>query len=152
MRFLTCLAVVAFTLTANTAVACPACGPQLKPTWSERLANSDAAALVQWVSAVRGSKDGKAPATSRFKVLQIARDSDKLLKKGGQIAVPKYIEGEAGVLFFLFGKKKGTEINWNRPKKLSETAYHYITQAPTGEVAGPKRLRFSFPATRQPNA
>lgn len=137
-----CLFVVLIARPIESAVACPACGPVLKPTWSERLANSDAATLVQWVSATRGSKDGQKPASSSFEIIQIARDADKLLKKGQQIAVAKYVEGEAGNLFFLWGKKKGKKIDWKPAKEISETAYHYITQAPSPEVAGPKRLRF----------
>lgn len=147
MRIFIGLAVLSISSAANafaasSALACPACGPVLQPTWSERLEKSDAAALVQWVSATRGSDDGKTPASSTFEITQIARDADKLLKKGQRIVVPKYVEGEVGNLYFLWGQKKDAAIVWKPAKEVSETAYHYITQAPSSELTGPKRLRF----------
>ena len=123
MRVSFCLAVLMIAFAADNASACPACGPVLQPTWSERLANCDAAALVQWVSAKRGSIDGKTAASSVFEVVQIAKDSDKSLKKEMRISVPKYVEGEAGNLFLLWGNKKDAGISWNPPKEVSETGY-----------------------------
>lgn len=142
MRFLLLLTALAAASVSRTALACPACGPVLQPTWSERIANCDAAVLVQLVSAKRGSADGKTAAATVFEVVQVAKDTDKLTKKGARITIPKFVESEAGNLFLLWGKKKGKSIAWNPAKEVSETAYHYITQAPPNEVPGPKRLRF----------
>ncbi|MCH8830137.1 MAG: hypothetical protein IID45_11230 [Planctomycetes bacterium] len=130
---------------SSAAVACPACGRVLVPTWSERLAQSDAAVLVQWVSARKGSLEPKSPAVSTFEVLQIARDTDKRLKKGQRIFLPGYTSGKPGNLFFLWGKSARTSkqpIAWRTPEAVSETAYYYITQTPSPELAGPERLRF----------
>ncbi|MFQ5730609.1 MAG: hypothetical protein ACE5KM_01510 [Planctomycetaceae bacterium] len=132
---------------SSNARACPACGTVLEPTLSERFAGSDAAVLAKWVSARRASEDGKQPPQTMLDILQIARGGGLGLKKGGRIAVPFFVNSEAGTPFFLTAKKpassgKTAGVRWSVPKELSETAYFYITQAPSPEVPAVKRLRF----------
>lgn len=128
------------------AVACPGCGPVLTDTLSERLAQSDAAALVQWVEGREGASDGKTRAFTRFEVLQVARSPKDRLKRGTRIELPKAVSGRKGDLFFLTGKRKAGSkeagFDWDAPLEVTETAYHYITQAPSPETDGPERLKY----------
>ncbi|GAB4136565.1 MAG: hypothetical protein Tsb009_03700 [Planctomycetaceae bacterium] len=136
------LLIVFLTSFADSLWACPACGPVLEPTWSERLARSDVALLVQWVEGKPGKGPDAVGASTTFEIVQIARDTDNAYKKGQRLFLPKYISGKPGNLFFRWGVKKNGKVEWRSPVPISETAYHYITQAPSPEVPGSKRLRF----------
>jgi len=150
--------------TPSAAMACPACQTVLTPTWSERFAQSDVALLTRWKSARKSGTNTendagkKKPATSTFEVLQIARDADERFKTGQTLTLSKFIDGEVGELFLLTGQqaksdnnnrqpKSSTDdeqsrIDWDDPAAISEAAYFYITQAPSPEEPGPKRLKY----------
>lgn len=152
-----------FALTiAKAALACPACPPVLEPTWSERYAKADVAFLGKWIKANRAKGDAKAEST--FEVLQVARNLDKRFKKGDRISMPRYVAGEAGLLFFVTGhevmvkadkSKKDAKtaktdsakpakktLEWYEPFEVTEPAFHYITQAPSPEESNTKRLKY----------
>lgn len=158
------LIIIGMQITHSVSAACPACGPVLEPTWSERLAQSEAALLVQWVSAQSAHQEKNIPAQTIVKITQIANDTHKQFKKNQQLTLPTYTEGKPGNLFFLWGKqtvllktdrenkdsKKKDEtksstkksFDWQPLTPMSETAYHYLTQAPSPEIATHKRLRY----------
>tara|TARA_R110002111_G_scaffold67_2_gene612 strand:- start:36538 stop:37728 length:1191 start_codon:yes stop_codon:yes gene_type:complete len=119
--------------------ACPFCSaPSL--TLTEQLSQSDVAVLVQWTEAEKGTleKAGK----TVFEVKEIIRQSDKdKLKVGEQITINRHRPGKKGNLFLLLGTK-GTSIDWGDPIEVTETSYHYISQAPAPEEKTSKRLRY----------
>lgn len=119
--------------------ACPFCSaPSL--TLTEQLSQSDVAVLVQWTEAEKGTleKAGK----TVFEIKEIIRQSDKdKLKAGKQITINRHRPGKKGNLFLLLGTK-GTSIDWGDPIEVTETSYHYISQAPAPEEKTSKRLRY----------
>lgn len=124
---------------SNYAVACPFCSaPSL--TLTEQLSQSDVAVLVQWTEAEKGTleKAGK----TVFEIKEIVKQSDKdKLKIGDQIVINRHRPGKKGNLFLLLGTK-GTSIDWGDPIEVTETSFHYISQAPPPEEKTSKRLRY----------
>lgn len=149
------------------AAACPYC-PDPSITLSEQLANSDAAVLVQWVSARkptdesvstleafdefsrRAVEDGSAGesasspsdalGSTTYEVLRVARGED-LVKKGDRITLVRYREGKPGDLFLLLGTK-GIAVEWSTPVEITETGFNYVVQAPPLETPAPRRLEY----------
>ncbi|MEQ8633577.1 hypothetical protein [Gimesia maris] len=119
--------------------ACPFCSaPSL--TLTEQLSQSDVAVLAQWTEAEKGTleKAGK----TVFEVKEIVRQSDKdKLKVGDQITINRHRPGKKGNLFLLLGTK-GTEVDWGDPIEVTETSFHYISQAPAPEEKTSKRLKY----------
>ncbi len=119
--------------------ACPFCSaPSL--TLTEQLSQSDVAVLVQWTEAEKGTleKAGK----TVFEVKEIVRQSDKdKLKAGDQITINRHRPGKKGNLFLLLGTK-GAEVDWGDPIEVTETSFHYISQAPAPEEKTSKRLKY----------
>ncbi|WP_417382415.1 hypothetical protein [Gimesia sp.] len=119
--------------------ACPFCSaPSL--TLTEQLSQSDVAVLAQWTEAEKGTleKAGK----TVFEVKEIVRQSDKdKLKAGDQITINRHRPGKKGNLFLLLGTK-GAEVDWGDPIEVTETSFHYISQAPAPEEKTSKRLKY----------
>lgn len=119
--------------------ACPFCSaPSL--TLTEQLSQSDVAVLAQWSEAEKGTleKAGK----TVFEIKEIVRQSDKdKLKVGDQITINRHRPGKKGNLFLLLGTK-GTSIDWGDPIEVTETSFHYISQAPAPEEKTSKRLQY----------
>lgn len=148
---------------AESTFACPACQIPLEPTWSERYAKADVAFLGKWVKANRAGSGKNSKATSTFEIVQIARNLDGRLKAGRKISMPRFVAGKPGLLFFVTGYTKAAEPNadgkqkskkqaepkpaddkllWYTPFEVNETAFHYITQAPSPEESSSKRLTY----------
>ena len=123
----------------SEAEACPF-GPGPSTPLTEQLSQSDVAVLVQWSEAEKGTleKAGK----TVFEIKEIVNQSDKdKLKVGDQITINRHRPGKKGNLFLLLGTK-GTSIDWGDPIEVTETSFHYISQAPAPEEKTTKRLRY----------
>lgn len=119
---------------------------------TETLSQSEIAILGAWVSAGEGTlkKSGK----TIFEVREIVHQADKSkLKVGTQITLNQHHPGKKGNLVLLLGTKKkwnllfllgakGTSIDWSYPIEVTETSFHYISQAPTPKEKTIKRLRY----------
>lgn len=124
---------------SSYSTACPFCSaPSL--TLTEQLSQSDVAVLAQWSEAEKGTleKAGK----TVFEIKEIVRQSDKeKLKVGEQIIINRHRPGKKGNLFLLLGTK-GTSVDWGDPIEVTETSFHYISQAPAPEEKTSKRLQY----------
>lgn len=122
-----------------SATACPFCSaPSL--TLTEQLSQSDAAVLVQWIEAEKSGLDK--PGKTVFEVKEIVRQADQgKLKVGDKITINRHRPGKKGNLFLLLGTK-GTSIDWGDPIEVTETSFHYISQAPAPEEKTSKRLKY----------
>ena len=128
-------------VSAGPARACPICGVPTV-TLSERLARSDTALLVEWVSA-RPSQ-GQKPESTTFEIVQVQRDSLGLYQAQSRIDVESFTQGKAGNLYLLLGNKdeKG-QIKWQGlPVPVSETSFQYLVQAPPPESPAEQRLGY----------
>ncbi|MCA9015833.1 MAG: hypothetical protein KDA77_10920 [Planctomycetaceae bacterium] len=123
----------------TSVTACPFCSaPSL--TLTEQLSQSDVAVLAQWTEAEKGTLD-KAGKTV-FEIKEIVRQADKdKLKAGDQITINRHRPGKKGNLFLLLGTK-GTTVDWGDPIEVTETSFHYISQAPAPEEKTSKRLKY----------
>jgi hypothetical protein len=136
------------TLSLILLAVCPGCQNVLTPTLSERFAQADAAALARFVRSNRVSDDEKTPASATLEVLQVARGKKQGVQKGTRITLPVFVDGNAGSLYFVTAglkDKKAKEkprLKWVDPIEVTETAYYYIAQAPSPEVAATKRLKY----------
>jgi len=128
MRRTILLAVALLSLTA-TASACPFC-PAPQVTLSERVSQSNAVALGQWISATRKTKEK--PASTTFQIVHLAANPGKLLQPGNRVTLARYRAAQAGDLFLLLGHRK-TIIEWDDPLAVTETGYQYVIQAPPQE-------------------
>ncbi|MFO0919358.1 MAG: hypothetical protein U0872_13730 [Planctomycetaceae bacterium] len=136
------LCALAATSSALAAPGCPFC-PPTQPTFSEQLAESDAACLVKWVS-VSETKSGDeiGSATTTFEVVEPVRTGNGKLSPGTKITVDFLRMGRPGELFVLFGKTEETGIGWSAPVEVAEDSFQYIRQAPALEVPPEKRLKY----------
>jgi len=124
---------------ASASGACPFCPPQTQ-TLNEKLAQSDATGLAQWVSAVKPRGDNPGRTTLEF--LQLARDTRRQFRRGERVELPRYRAGRPGDLFLLFGKQNDGTLQWELPLEITETAYQYVAQSPSREVQATTRLRY----------
>lgn len=125
-----------------TASACPICG-QPTVALSERLARSDTALLVQWVSARMGGDD--LPEATTFEVVEIPRDSAGTFRKGDRLELERFHAGKSGNLVLLMGRRlEDGAIKWEEegPLDVTETSFQYIAQAPPPEVPTARRLEY----------
>lgn len=136
-------AVVALSLLGTRfATACPFCSsPSL--TLAEQVANSDATALVQWVSAtkpVEGQDDG----STVFAVKQILRNYKDGFKVGDKITLPRYRAAKVGDLSMVLGTQTGkaNNIEWGSPLEVTDASFNYIAHAPSPETPAAKRLEY----------
>ncbi|MDA0588758.1 MAG: hypothetical protein O2820_19395 [Planctomycetota bacterium] len=122
----------------SQALACPSCSfPSL--TLAESLAQTDAAVLVQWASGTKPTEESAG--NTVYEVKQIMRNHKDKLKIGDQITLPRYRASQVGDLFVLMGSS-GTTLEWGSPLEVTETAFNYISQAPSPEVPTSKRLEY----------
>ncbi|MSR58228.1 MAG: hypothetical protein EXS05_11195 [Planctomycetaceae bacterium] len=124
------------------AVACPICG-QPTVTLSERLARSDVALLVEWVSGRMGS-EGKAESTT-YEIVEIHARGGQKYKKGERLSLEQFHSGKPGNLVLLLGRKtESAAIMWDEemPLDVSETSFQYIIQAPSPETPTARRLEY----------
>jgi hypothetical protein len=64
-------------------------------------------------------------------------------KPGQKLRLDQFLDAEPGSLFFLTGTRNKTgTVDWEPPAEITETAYHYVMQAPSPEVPQTERLRF----------
>lgn len=127
---------------SNYASACPFCGEKTR-TYSELLAESDFAALVQWVSST-GENDEKHE--TKYEIVQVVRDASKAYKVGQTLTFDRRTAGKPGNLALALGKKpragKSELAEWRDPIEMSEVAFQYILQAPPPEAPSDKRLTY----------
>lgn len=121
--------VVAFLITAACAQACPFC-PAPQVTLSERVSQSNAVALAQWVSATR--KSNETPAATEFRIVHLHANPGKSLQLGDTVTLARYQDAKPGDLFLLLGFHK-TVIEWDDPRPTSDIGYQYVIQAPPPE-------------------
>ncbi|MEX0701147.1 MAG: hypothetical protein WD069_03550 [Planctomycetales bacterium] len=157
-------------LAAGEAAACPWC-PEPSITLSEQLAGSDAAVLVQWVSAQKPAEESlstleafdeaagradsddprddsgataaprDAAGSTTYEVVRVARGGPDTVKKGDRITLVRYRPGKPGDLSLLLGTK-GTIVEWSTPVEITETGFNYLAQAPPTETPTTKRLEY----------
>lgn len=142
-------ALVALTGWLATAVtACPFCSaPSL--TLTEQLAQSDAAALVHWVDATKGS-DANPAGDTTYEVVDVLKGSGDSPKKGQRITLARYRAGQKGDLFLLMGTQ-GTVIEWSSPLEVTEASYNYMAQAPSPESPTQERLAYFLKFVEYPD-
>lgn len=121
--------------------ACPFCGePTL--TLSEQLGKADDVVLAEWVS----NSDKLGAQSTKYEIVQIARDPLKKWKIGQNVTVERLIPGKSGNLALLLGKRPTlgkTELTeWRDPIEITEVAYQYVLQAPSPETPVSKRLAY----------
>lgn len=133
---------------APRAPACPSCEfPSL--TLAESLAQTDAAVLVQWAGGKKPTEESAG--STDYEVKQIMRNYKGKLKVGDRITLPRYRASQVGDLFVLMGSS-GTTLEWGSPLEVTETAFNYISQAPSPEVPTAKRLEYYAKFLEYPDA
>ncbi|VAX41762.1 hypothetical protein MNBD_PLANCTO02-2257 [hydrothermal vent metagenome] len=122
------------------AFACPFC-PAPMPTLSERYARADVVLLVQWIGKKERTKKEAGQIT--FELLQVAKQKKEkqAFQKREQITIKQQHDAKKGTLFLLMGHHE-KKLIWSDAQEITETAFYYIQQAPSPEVATKKRLHF----------
>ena len=120
--------------------ACPFC-PPTDATLSEKLAQSEAACVVKFLSSVDGEELSMQKTT--FQVLKQMRTSDSY-KPGSQIEIPIGVTGKPGDLFMLMGQLKNDEMEWSLPIEMDELGREekYLRNAPSLESPPVERLAY----------
>ncbi|MFN0196369.1 MAG: hypothetical protein ACKVT0_06470 [Planctomycetaceae bacterium] len=126
-------------LSADVLHACPFCSaPSL--TLSEQVAQSDVVILVQWTSAVKGTKEQSG--TTTYEVLDVVRAPQAgAPTKGEKIELVRFRAGKEGDMFMLFGTKSA-KLEWGSPLEVTEASYEYIKHSPSPELPTQKRLAY----------
>ncbi|MEI8020466.1 MAG: hypothetical protein WCH39_19845 [Schlesneria sp.] len=130
-------------ITAATAFvvhACPFC-PPTDATLSEKLAQSEAACVVKFVSSVDGEELSMQKTT--FEVLKQVRPSDSY-KPSAKIEIPIGVTGKPGDLFLLMGQLTNDEMEWSLPIEMDELGREekYLRNAPPLESPPVERLAY----------
>ena len=118
--------------------ACPYC-PTSEPTLSEKLATSDAACIVKFLSSTDG--EDLSMQTTTFEVVELMRPTksyhpkDEIVTTFGTTAAP-------GELFLLMGQEREGEMEWSLPVEVSEASIGYIRRAPSPEMPISQRLSY----------
>ena len=123
------------------AAACPFCAsPSL--TLAEQVAQSDATALVQWVSGTKAVEGTEG--STVFEVKQIVRNYKGSLKVGDKLTLPRYRASKVGDLSLVLGTQTGkaNNLEWGSPLEVTEASFNYIAQAPSPETPVAKRLEY----------
>lgn len=139
----------------NSAAACEFCtAPSL--TLSEQMDQADAVALVKWVSAQKAKtkSEEEIPATqlakTTYEIVEVVKNSNGAIKKGGEIVLPEYRAGKAGDLAMLFGLQ-ATSLEWGTPVEVTKAGYNYISDAPSPSEPITKRLEYFLNYLEFPN-
>ena len=130
------LALVAPTLDAG---ACPYC-PPTDATLSEKLSESDAACIVNFLDAKNGAE--LSMQTTRFQVIQLMKPSPHC-KVDEIITVPIGVTANPGDTYLLMGQLKQDEIEWSLPLEIDEVSREYVKQAPSPEFK-PAEARLAY--------
>lgn len=160
------LIAAAGSLSLPAAAACPFCSAPML-TLAEQIAKSDAAVLVQWVSAEMPDKESVGSTT--YAIVEVARSPGKgpapkknpvdgesspperaatsstlkSLEKGKRVTIDRHRAGKAGDLSILLGSlTQSGAIEWGNPMEVTESLYQYMIQAPSPETAPEKRLAY----------
>ncbi len=120
--------------------ACPFC-PPTDATLSEKLAQSEAACVVKFLSSVDGEELSMQKTT--FEVLKQVRPSDSY-KPSAKIEIPIGVTGKPGDLFLLMGQLKNDEMEWGLPIEMDELGREekYLRSAPSQESPPVERLAY----------
>jgi len=104
------ITIAVFVGQAPAAVACPFCSAPSLPL-SEQMAQADAIALVQWVSA---EKNTQQPGNTTYEILRVVKvpaagkNAKTLPKKGDRVTLVRFRKAKKGDLFLLTGSKAGS--------------------------------------------
>ena len=120
------LAVAALLPLSDFAGACPFCSaPQL--TMAEMISQSDHLLLGELVQATRPTSNSAG--SVEFRIVEVGRSQDELLKVDQAITLPFYVSGETGEQCALMGP--GTDyVNWQPPTKVTPESWDYIRNCP----------------------
>ncbi len=123
------LAMVASVQFSGSASACPFCNaPQL--TMAEMIDQSDHLLLGELIQGTRPTSNSAG--SVEFRIVEIGRSQDDLLKVDQTITLPFYVSGEAGEQCALMGP--GTDyLNWQPPTKVTQESWDYIRNCPARE-------------------
>ena len=122
------LAVLAPSTLAPAFGACPYC-PPTDETLSQKLAQSDEACIVKFVSAKNGA--ALAMQTTTFQISRVMKPSK--FKIDSEIVIPIGVTAQPGDTYLLMGKMVQCEMEWGLPIEIDEDSSEYIRQAPSPE-------------------
>jgi hypothetical protein len=125
----------------SAAEACPGCVPTASETQAQIVARCDVVLLAQFV----GSRavDGEEAAFTEFEVATVGKDETKSFNVKQRVRLDRYYESATGDLFLLRATRSKEEtLQWESAEAITETAYHYIMQAPSPEIPLHKRLPY----------
>jgi hypothetical protein len=127
--------------------ACELCGPP-SVTLAEQLATAQEVLLVKWIGA-QFAVDGK-PGSVAFEVVRVLRPAGSQRKPGETIRVDRYLAGERGRQYLLFGKPRSADgkgaadgaIDWSEPTEATEITSRYLLDAPRFDAPATERLAY----------
>lgn len=144
------LCLLAISLFATNANACPFCGPP-QSRLSERLAKNEVAVVAEWLEAspAKNATDG----STQFRVIERIRgpEGKLLFSKGDRFALPREWQAEPVQRCLLFGRKED-ELLWETPVPLSDEAYQYVLKAPSIDLPTGKRLEYYLGHLESPDS
>lgn len=120
--------------------ACPYC-PPTDSTLSEKLAESDAACVVKFLTSENGEELSMQKTT--FEVLKEIRERAET-RQENKIVAPFGVTAKEGDLFLLMGQLKEGQMEWSLPIEFDELGreYDYIRKAPSPEQPPVERLAY----------
>lgn len=134
-----------FSSGTRSVLACPGCVPTVTETKAQIAARCDVVLLAQFVmsQSIPGEVEGESVAFTEFEVATIGKDETKSFEVKQRVRLDKYYESEPGDLFLLQGTRSKEEtMQWESPDTITETAFHYIMQAPSPEIPLHERLPY----------
>ncbi len=136
------MALVTTMLTGSTFVvfACPYC-PPTDATLGEKLAESDAACVVQFVDSKNGEE--LSMQTTTFQVVRLLHAKENR-KKGSEITTSFGLTAKPGDQFLLMGQLKEGSMEWSLPIPIDElgSEVNYLLKAPAPERPQIERLSY----------
>lgn len=154
--------------------ACTICALAGSQTLASQLATSDAAVVVLWVSAQQSDSETES-GSATFHVQQIVKAPQRPAKSrtaapapaanlaylrraqklatGQSITLNRYVSGQAGDRFLLFGNDQGEGqgLDWGVPLAITENGLNYIVQAPASTAPEVQRLAYYLKHLESPD-
>ncbi len=124
---------------AYCAHACPYC-PPTDATLSEKLAESDTACVVKFLSSKNGEE--LSMQTTTFQIKQLMKPS-KMFKTDEQIVTNFGVTANPGDTYLLMGQLQQGTMDWSLPIEIDEVSREYVRQSPSPELR-PKADRLAY--------
>lgn len=129
---------------------CPFC--TVTTTLTERIAQSQACLVVEWMSGRAGNPDRADPGTTQLRIVHIFQDQSGARTVGEIVPLPSFSPGRPGDRFLLFGvPAEGGAVQWEGLLECPPELFAYLLQRPPEDRPHVERLGYFLDYLEHPH-